>query len=106
MSPKDRRLSPTHAAIVGALGGLDRNEPTVAPEQVTTTTAGQMQARAICHWLIDQLPVRAYGELLAALLDMRGYYSVGASAHPRLGGTKPLKRLTRTTRPEVDFSEE
>jgi hypothetical protein len=86
-----------------------RHELTVAPEQGTATAAGEMQVllvRALCHWLIDQLPARAYGELLPTLFDMRGYYAGAVPAHPQLGVAKPLKRLTRSTRPEVDFSEE
>ena len=85
------------------------HELTVAPEQGTATTIGEMQvllARALCHWLIDHLPVRAYGELLPTLLDMRIYYSGAASGHPQLGAAKALKKLTRSTRPEVDFTEE
>ena len=84
------------------------HELTVAPEQVTATTAGEMQvllARALCHWLMDQLPARAYIELLPTLVDMRAYYAGGEPQHLQLAAAKPLKRLTRSTRPDVDLTE-
>jgi hypothetical protein len=85
------------------------HELTVAPEQGTATTFGEMQvllARALCHWLIDHMPARAYGELLPTLLDMRNYYVSPGPIHPQLMAAKPLRMLTRSMRPEVDFSEE
>lgn len=87
-----------------------RHELTVAPEQVTTTTSGGLGAlviRAVCHLLIDQLPVRAYGELVPTLVDMRDFYSgTEREAHPQLRAARPLKVLARTTRPEVEFGED
>lgn len=85
------------------------HEISVVPQQGTATDPCEMQGlleRAICHWLVDHLPIGAYDELLPMLVDMRAYYAGGGLRRPQLGATKPLKRLTRSTRPDVDFPEE
>lgn len=87
-----------------------RHEVWVVPEQATATTYGELEthvARALCYWLVDQLPTRSYGELLRSLLEMRDFYAVGPAIERQLPAVaKPIRRLARTTRPEVELTEE
>jgi hypothetical protein len=60
---------------------------------------------ALCHALIDMLPLKAFAELLPTLVDMHDFYSREARAPARqLSAPKPVKLLTRSLRPDIDFS--
>lgn len=88
-----------------------RHELVVAPEQGTAIDSAELQSlwtRALCHWLIDQLPFTAYQELLRALVDLRSYHAALSvePQPPRLASAKPVKKVSRTTRPEVDLTGE
>lgn len=83
---------------------------TVAPQQATRAAPDEIRAlatRAFMHWLIDQMPFRAYSELLPTLLDMRDFYmKPTAPPRPALPSGKPFARVSRTTRAEVNIDEE
>lgn len=86
------------------------HEVWIAPEQATATTLSEARAileRVLCHVLLDQLPARAFPELLSTLLDIREFYSAPSGAEvPRLNTGKSLPRLSRKVRPEIDLTEE
>jgi hypothetical protein len=87
-----------------------RHEVSVAPQQVTATSPDEVTAlleRLLCYWLIDQLPIRAHEELIPTLVHMRNYYMLEERPQvPRLPTGKPLRKLSRSTRPEVEIVEE
>jgi hypothetical protein len=90
-----------------------RHELSVVPQQETTTTSAEvviLVTRAVCHMLIDQLPLAAFEELVPTLVDMRTFYSTipgPAERHPELTTTiRPAQVLGRSVRPEVRFDEE
>lgn len=99
-----------HALTIRWTTPTVRHEVCVAPEQATAATRGEMHAllaQMLCHWLIDQMPMRAYEELIPTLIDIRDFHALPPTVeYPRLMAGKPLKRLSRSTRPEVELTED
>ncbi len=108
-SPKPSRLWSDFTLEWTTPGG--RHELAIVPQQGTATDPREVWefiARAACHVIIDQLPPRAYFELLETLADMRDFYAapLPSADHPMLGEAKPLKKLGRTTRAEVTLPDD
>jgi hypothetical protein len=89
--------------------------PTKGPELWVTTAQGTATAevqefylRTLCHWLIDQLPVRAFEELVPNLAQMREFYALPpASQSPQLPtGRVALATITTTPVREVELPDE
>jgi hypothetical protein len=84
---------------------------TIVVEQETGAAFGEGQVlmiRALCHVLLQQLPARAFIELVPALLEMRRFYNEASrpTQLPASVTRKPLMRTVRTTRPGIELPEE
>ena len=81
----------------------------VRPSQGTATAEIQVfYVRALCHWLIDQLPARAFEELIPSLVQMREFYSASPPPEqPQLASARmPLAKITVAPVREVELPEE
>ncbi|WP_433931154.1 hypothetical protein AB3662_43595 [Sorangium cellulosum] len=73
-----------------------RHEVRVTREQATAKNYGDIEAhfmRALCHWLVDQLPARTYANVLLSLVEMRDVYTTNERMPPP-GGIKTARGLT------------
>ena len=76
--------------------------------EISLEQIADFKVRAVCHFLIDQLPFEAFEELIPNLLELRGFHAVKQSPQvPMIAAPpKPAKVIARTQRPPIEFSEE
>src|SRR5580658_7899998 len=65
-------------------------------QETATAEVEEFYVRACCHWLIDQLPVRALPELVSSLIQLREFYALAPSSESAT--TTPQKPLSKVTR--------